>query len=45
MLAVILFEKRVKAKQHDVDLECDIRVDDIKMPIYELNSVLNNVAK
>ncbi len=43
ILAVILFEKRAKAKQHDVDLECDIRVDDIKMPMHELNSILNNV--
>lgn len=43
ILAVILFEKRAKAKQHDVDLECDVRVDDIKMPMHELNSILNNV--
>lgn len=43
ILAVILFEKRAKAKQYNVDLECDIRVDDIKMPMHELNSILNNV--
>ena len=43
ILAVILFEKRAKAKQHNVHLECDVRVDDIKMPMHELNSILNNV--
>lgn len=43
ILAVILYEKKAKAKQHSVDLECDIRIEDIKIPLHELNSIITNV--
>lgn len=43
ILSLILYEKKVKAKQLNVELEYEIHVDDIQIPILELSSIVNNV--
>lgn len=43
VLSVILFERKAMAKRFDVMLECNIGVEDIKIPIVELNAIISNM--
>lgn len=43
LLSVILYERRAKAKRFDVTLEANIGVEDIKLPIFELNAIISNM--
>lgn len=43
ILSVILYEKRMKARRSNVDLACMIGVEDIKIPMFELNAIVGNI--
>ena len=43
ILSVILYEKRMKARRSNVELACMIGVEDIKIPMFELNAIVGNI--
>lgn len=43
VLSVILFEKTSKANQEHIDIQCKIEVDDIRIPMVDLNSIVSNM--
>lgn len=43
VIAIILYSKRITAKENFIDLQCAIEVSHIDIPIVELNSIISNM--